>query len=414
MTTTGRTGGPTPGTGGGRRAMINVFQPSLGAEEAAAVAGVFAGNWLGHGPGTRAFEAEFAGHLGVAPESVVFVNSGTAGLFLAVQALRLGPGDEVVLPTISFVGAANAVVTSGARPVFCDVDPVTLNPTIDDVLQALTPRTAAVVLLHYGGLPGDVAAISRLCRDRGVALVEDTACAVASSVDGRACGTFGDLAMWSFDAMKILVTGDGGMVRASDPQTAEAVRRLAYHGLARASAFSSTAAAARRWWEIDVREPGQRLIGNDVTAAVGRVQLARLPAFVARRREIANTYDALLAGVDGIAPPPPAPSGHTSSHYFYWVGLDPALRDDIAADLLAEGIYTTFRYPPLHRLPVYGGGSALPASDLAAARTLLLPMHQGLSDEEVRHVARALTASVERRRAESEPGALRAGTGRPA
>jgi aminotransferase len=383
--------------------MINIFQPSVGEEEAAAVAEVFAGNWLGHGPRTRVFETEFAGHLGVDPETVVFVNSGTAGLFLAVLALRLGRGDDVVLPSISFVGAANAVVTAGARPVFCDVDPVTLNPSAVDVERALTPRTAAVVLLHYGGLPGDVEAIARLCRERGVALVEDAACAVASSVGGRACGTFGDLAMWSFDAMKILVTGDGGMVRARDPEHAAAVRRLAYHGLARASGFSSStsspaAVAAQRWWEIDVREPGQRLVGNDVTAAVGSVQLRRLPGFVARRREIARTYDALLGGVDGIGLPPAAPADHVSSHYFYWVRLHPRIRDDVAADLLAQGVYTTFRYPPLHRVPVYGTDHPpLPGTDRAAAATLLLPLHQGLSDDDVRTVGHALVAAVRSR-----------------
>lgn len=219
--------------------MINVFQPSLGEEELAAVSEVFAGNWLGHGPRTRRFEAEFADHLGVPAENVLFINSATAGLFLATELLALGPGDDVVLPSMSFVAAGNAVAATGARPVFCDVDPRTLNPTADDIERALTPQTKAVLVLHYGGYPGDIERIAALCHDRGITLVEDAACAVASDVDGTRAGTFGDLAMWSFDSMKVLVTGDGGMLYVRDPELARTARTLAYHGLEQASGFAA-------------------------------------------------------------------------------------------------------------------------------------------------------------------------------
>ncbi len=183
--------------------MINLFQPQVGAEELDAVAQVFQDHWLGHGPRTKAFEAAFAEHLGVAPEHVVFINSGTSGLFLATELLDLEEGDEVVLPSLSFLAAANAIMTSGG-PVFCDVDPRTLNPTLDDIEQVLTDRTKAVIVLHYGGYPGDIVRIAERCRELGITLIEDSACSVASRVDGRAVGTFGDLAMWSFDAMKVL------------------------------------------------------------------------------------------------------------------------------------------------------------------------------------------------------------------
>ncbi|GAA2427497.1 DegT/DnrJ/EryC1/StrS family aminotransferase [Streptomyces macrosporus] len=377
--------------------MINVFQPSLGDEEAAAVAEVFASNWLGHGPRTKKFEAEFAEHLGTGPDQVLFINSCTAGLFLATELLELGPGDDVVLPSVSFVAAANAVAATGARPVFCDVDPRTLNPTAAHVESALTPRTKAVLVLHYGGHPGDIAAIAELCRRRGITLIEDAACAVASTADGTACGTFGDLGVWSFDSMKVLVTGDGGAFWARDPELARKARRLAYHGLEQASGFSA-ARVSHRWWELDVRNFGRRIIGNDVTAAIGSVQLRRLPEFVARRREIAETYDRLLADVEGVRLPPRLPDGHTGSYYFYWVQLDPAVRDRIAADLLERGIYTTFRYPPLHKVPAYGTGhGALPGTDEASESTLLLPLHQGLDDAEVRTVVDELRKAVENR-----------------
>ncbi|MFJ1799955.1 DegT/DnrJ/EryC1/StrS family aminotransferase [Streptomyces sp. NPDC088180] len=374
--------------------MINVFQPSLGAEELSAVSDVFESNWLGRGPRTKEFEAQFAEHLGVDPEHVLFINAATAGLFLATELLGYGPGDEVVLPSASFVSAANAVATTGARPVFCDVDAHTLNPSAAQVERALTPRTKAVLLLHYAGRPGDVAAVARLCRERGVRLIEDAACAVSSAVDGVRCGTFGDVGIWSFDAMKTLVTGDGGMIYVRDAELARKARRLAYYGLEQASGFAA-AKVSDRWWDLDVHEFGRRIIGNDLTAAIGSVQLRKLPAFVERRREITAEYDRRLAGLDGVRLPPPLPAGHTSSYYFYWVQLDPSVRDQVAADLLAGGVYTTFRYPPLHRVPAYGAaGTELPGAEAAADSTLLLPLHQGLTEEDVRTVAQTFRAAV--------------------
>lgn len=376
--------------------MINVFQPSLGADELEAVADVFASNWLGHGPRTKKFEAEFAAHLGVDPEQVLFLNSGTSGLFLAAELLDLGPADDVVLPSVSFVSAANAIAATGARPVFCDVDEHTLNPTLDDVVAAITPRTKAVVLLHYGGYPGEIATIAKWCRANGITLIEDAACAVASSVDGQAVGTFGDLAMWSFDAMKVLVTGDGGMLYVRDPEVMRRARRMAYHGLEQSSGFSK-ARVSHRWWELQVVEHGRRLIGNDLTAAIGSVQLRRLPEFVARRKAVADLYDELLAGVPGVRVPPRLPHGHAGSYYFYWVQLDREVRDKVAADLLEKGIYTTLRYPPLHKVPAFRAEHTIvPRTEILAETTLLLPIHQAITADQARMIADELTASLDR------------------
>ncbi|MEW2267928.1 DegT/DnrJ/EryC1/StrS family aminotransferase [Streptomyces sp. NPDC047853] len=374
--------------------MINLFQPQMGAEELAAVSEVFEDQWLGHGPRTAAFESAFADHLGVGAEHVVFLNSGTAGLFLALESLGLRPGDEVVLPSPSFLAAANAVQLSGARPVFCDTDERTLNPALEHVEAAVTPRTRAVIALHYGGHPGDIVRIAGHCRERGITLIEDAACSVASRVDGRPVGTFGDLAMWSFDAMKVLVTGDGGMIYVKDPESAARIRRLAYHGLTRSSGLGYARVSAR-WWEMEVPEPGRRVIGNDLTAAIGAVQLRRLPGFVARRREIVALYDSELSTLEGVLTPPAPPAGHESTHYFYWIQLTPGLRDRVARDLLNDGIYTTFRYAPLHKVPAYGhAGGELPGVERASERTLCLPLHPGLSDGDVRTVVSSLRRAV--------------------
>ncbi|GHA77963.1 DegT/DnrJ/EryC1/StrS family aminotransferase [Streptomyces termitum] len=376
--------------------MINLFQPAVGDEELAAVEAVFRDNWLGHGPRTKAFEAAFAEHLGVAPDRVVFLASGTAALFLIAESLGLAAGDEVVMPSMSFLAAANAVLAAGGRPVFCDVDPRTMNPGREDVEAALTPRTRAVLLLHYGGQPGQVAEIAALCRERGLTLIEDSACSIASTAGGRAAGTFGDLAMWSLDAAKILTTGDGGLLYVRDAEQAARLRRLAYHGLAQATGFGY-AKVSHRWWELEVPEIGRRVIGNDLTAAIGAVQLRRLPEFMARRREVVALYDRELADVPGLRLPPPLPEGHVSSHYFYWVQMDAAIRDGVAADLLAAGVYTTFRYAPLHKVPAYGSDRVLPATDRAAGETLCLPLHHGLTDDDVRTVAGRVRAAVAER-----------------
>ncbi|MEU4775991.1 DegT/DnrJ/EryC1/StrS family aminotransferase [Micromonospora sp. NPDC023644] len=382
--------------------MINISQPSLGAEELEAVREVFSSNWVGYGPRTRAFEREFAEHLGVAPERLIFINSATSGLFLSTELLDLGPGDDVVLPSVSFVADANAVAATGARPVFCDVDPHTLNPSVADIARAVTPRTRAVIVLHYGGHPGDIVAIAAFCRDRGITLIEDASVSVASTVDGRHCGTFGDIAMWSFDSRKVITTGDGGMLYVRDPELGRRAQRLAYHGVDDRSTFTTASAVPRRWWELAIHDVGRRVIGNDLTAAIGSVQLRRMPAFIERRREITETYNRLLRDVAGIRRPPSPPAGHTSSYYFYWVQLDPAIRDHVAEDLLDRGIYTTFRYEPLHTVPLFRADADLPGTAEAAANTLLLPIHQGLDDADVRTVADELCKAVEHRRASAQ------------
>lgn len=374
--------------------MINVFQPTLGADELAAVAEVFDSNWVGKGPRTAAFQAAFAEHIGVESNRVTTVNSCSEALFIAMQLAGAEAGTEVVLPTVSFVGAGNAVASTGARPVFCDVDPRTLNASVEDVAAALSPRTRAVIIVHYGGYPGDVVEIAELCRERGVLLVEDAACAVASTVDGRACGTFGDIGVWSFDSQKIVVSGDGGMLTAQDPDVVARAQKLAYFGLEAFSGFAQAKVAASRWWDIEISSFSRRSIMNDMQSAIGLVQLGKLERFVERRREIVAYYDRELADLAGVVLPPALPAGHESSYYLYWVQLDEQVRDAVARDLYNRDIYTTFRYPALHKVRAYGSDAHLPKADVAVAETLCLPLHQGLSDADVEVTVEAFRDAV--------------------
>jgi dTDP-4-amino-4,6-dideoxygalactose transaminase len=374
--------------------LINVMQPCLGEQELAAVREVFESNWIGRGPRTAEFETRFAGHIGAGRDHVTSVNSCTEATFIAMELLGVGPGDEVVLPSVSFVGVANAIAARGARPVFCDVDAATLNPRLSDIEAVLTPRTKAVVVLHYGGYPGEIVAIAELCRERGVKLIEDAAIAIDSRVDGQACGTFGDVGVWSFDHGKIVVTVDGGMLYLRDPALAAAAPKVAYLGMEQRSGYDQAMRAQTRWWDFDVTSFSRRSTTNDVLSAIGLVQLSRLPEFIARRAQVAAAYDDGFAAIGGLRVPPPLPPGHETSYYMYWIQLDPAVRDAVARDLYARGVYTTFRYPLLHRIPAYGSTAVLPGADLGAASTLLLPMHQALSDSDVERVVAAVRECV--------------------
>ena len=374
--------------------MINIFQPNLGPEELAAVQRVFESNWVGKGKVTDQFEVQFAAHVGVERRLIRSVSCCTEGMFQAMTLLNVGRGDEVILPTISFVGAANAVLSCGASPVFCDVDGRTLNPTARHLEERISPRTKAVLILHYGGVPCEMDEICSLLRSKRIALIEDSACSVASRYKGKACGTFGDIGVWSFDAMKILVTGDGGMIYCRTPEMARRVEELVYLGLVTESGLSS--AAESKWWEFEISCSGRRAIMNDISSAIGIEQLKKLPKFIARRKEIHERYTEGLSKIDWLRLPPEPPPQNESSYYFYWIQTKTQIRDDLARYLRGKGIYTTFRYYPLHWVKFYGANVTLPNSEAAAQTTLCIPLHHSLTDDEVERVIDSVSGFTKR------------------
>ena len=373
--------------------MINVFQPCVGPAELEAVREAFESNWLGAGPRVAEFERQFAKLIDVPSDEVVSTSCCTEGLFQALAALELRPDDEVVIPTISFIGAAHAVRASGARIVLCDVDAQTLNPTVDDVARVLTQRTKAIVILHFGGRAGKAAEIAELASSRSLVLIEDAACAVGSSAKDQACGTFGDIGVWSFDAMKTLVTGDGGIVRAKAAEILDKIRLRTRLGIE--ATGHSRAAEGCKWWQVEPTEVGRRCYMNDIAAAIGLAQLKRLPSLLQRRAQIAAAYDVALSAIDWLRLPPPPQPG--TAHYFYWIQLGDGDRDALAEHLLGDGIYTTFRYWPLHRTALYRSRASFPGADAAADSTLLLPLHPGLSDVDISTVIASLRKFEPRR-----------------
>lgn len=361
--------------------MINVYQPTLGKEELARIEQVFQSNWIGRGKLTIEFEEKYAAYIGSTREHVLSTNCCTEGLFSSMHLCDIKSGDEVILPTVSFVGAANAVCANGSKMVLCDVDPRTLNVRAEDIEKCITPKTKAVLLLHYGGIPCEMKEIMELADAYKLKVIEDCAAGVCSSYKGKPLGTFGDMGMWSFDAMKILVCGDGAMLYFKDPEIREIADRWLYFGMEVKSGYENS--VAQKWWEFDVTEFGHRAIMNDMTAAVALEQFKKLPVYMEKRAAVHKYYMENLKDVGWLELPLPLPEYSKSSYYFFHVQVKNGKRDEYARFLRENDIYTTYRYFPLHRVPGYGVSGDFPNADYAADNTLCLPMHQSLSMDDL-------------------------------
>lgn len=374
--------------------MINIFQPSLGTEELKRLEEVFASNWIGKGQQVLDFERAFAESLGADPRHFTSSTCCTEGLYLAMQLFNLGPGDEVIIPSISFVAVGSAVMACGAKPVFCDVDRHSLNVRAEDIEGRITPATKAVYVTHYAGLPCKMDPILELCRGRDIRVIEDAACTVRSFYKERACGTLGDMGVWSFDAMKILCAGDGGMIYLRNREILEVAKEALYLGLPgkQKSGMDSSDAGAANWWEFEVNRPARRAIMNNISGAIGIAQLEKLPGFLARRSEIDRRYREELEGLEWLKLPPPVPSDCRSSYYLFWVQTE--YRDLLAQYLKDNGVYTTYRYWPLHKVKLFAEAAGrtphLPGAEEASRCTLNIPLHQSLSDDDVAEIIRLI------------------------
>ncbi len=364
--------------------MINVMQPTLGKEELDRIKEVFDSNWIGKGELVSEFEAKYAAHLGSTPNKVLSTNCCSEGLFSSMHLCDIHPDDEVIVPTISFVGAGNAVLANGSKMVLCDVDPRSLNARAEDIERVITSKTKAVLLLHYGGIPCDMDSIMALADTYNLKIIEDCAAGVCSTYKGQALGTFGDIGMWSFDAMKILVCGDGAILHFKDSELREKADKWLYFGLEAKSGYENS--VAQKWWEFDISCYGHRAIMNNVTAAMALEQLKKLPGFMEKRATIHNKYNEGLKDLSWLDLPLPMEEDCKSSYYFYHVQTKNNKRNELARYLRERDIYTTYRYFPLHRVPFYKANGDFTNADYAADNTLCLPMHQGLTNKEVEKV----------------------------
>ena len=360
---------------------ISLSEVDFGEDELAAVAGVIRSGWVSMGAEVRAFEREFAEACGAA--DAVAVCNGTAALHLALIGLGLEAGAEVVVPTLSFVASANSVVLAGGRPVFADSigdDDYTIDP--DSVRRALTPRSAGVMAMHYGGYPCEMAALQEICRDKGLFLIEDAAHAPGATWCGRSLGTIGDAGCFSFFGNKNLTTGEGGMVVARNAETLASVRLMRSHGMTTMS-WDRYAGHAHAY---DVVSPGLNYRATELTGALGRVQLKRLARNNGRRNEVLGWYRERLRGVAGVSMPfaHKTGSGHLCVIRLHEAGAQGPLREELAQ----AGIQTSLHYPPIHRFAHYraAGGPALPVAERLAAASVTLPLHPALSRGQVDEV----------------------------
>jgi dTDP-4-amino-4,6-dideoxygalactose transaminase len=373
--------------------MINVFHPSLGDQELNEIKKVFESNWLGRGSVVKEFEAKFAENLSADPDKFYGINSCTEGLFLAAELFDFQPEDEIIVPTVSFIAAGNTVVNSGAKLVLCDVNKYSLNATPETISKKITSNTKAIILNHYGGHPCDMDGIMDLAKKHNFYVIEDSACAVQSFYKGKACGTIGDMGLWSFDAMKCVVTGDGGMVYLSSPELMEKAKEQCYLGLpaSSTSGIDKAREGDDAWWEVQINRPGRKAIMNNITAAMGLIQMERLSGFMKRRKEIYDAYNDAFLNIKWIKTPPDLVKNCTNSYYFYWIQIEQ--RNNLAKYLKQNGVYTTFRYWPLNKVDYFNINNSLyyPNTEHAVERTLNLPIHQNLSDNDVEKIITLVT-----------------------
>lgn len=365
--------------------MIPVMKPWLGDEEARAAAEAVASGWVAQGPRVAEFESAFAERVGASHG--VAVSSCTTALHLALHLLGIGPGDEVVVPSFSFIATANCAVYVGATPVFADVEAEDGNLSVRTVEPVVTDRTRAIVVVDQGGMPADVRPLRGWCESRGIALVEDAACAAGSRYRGAPVGAEAGVAAWSFHPRKLLTTGEGGMLTTVDPELAARARRLREHGMnvSAAERHQSRQPVIESYLEV-----GFNYRMTDIQAAVGLVQLAKLDAMVSRRRELAAAYQEALADVPGLRPVQDPPWGESNFQSF-WVELGedyPLSRNELLQALAGEGISGRAGIMAAHRQPAYAGRvhGDLSVTERLTDRTLILPLFHTMTRAELETV----------------------------
>ena len=364
--------------------MISVFGSKVGQEELDEIRTSIEAQWMGIGPKTRAFEEQFAHRLGM--PGFALLDSGSNSLYMAVKLLNLAPGAEVILPALTWISCAHAVVLAGCVPVFCDVDLDTQNVTAETIVPHLSRKTGAIMVVHYAGKPVRMQPIL----DFGVPVIEDAAHAVDSKLGGKSCGAIGAIGAFSFDAVKNLAMGEGGGVTAQDPELIARARTLRYCGIGK-SGFEASA-NKDRWWEYNIVDFFPKFLPNDINASIGLAQLRKLDKLQAYRKQIWELYQREFANLNWLALPRDPEPDERHSYFTYFVRVLNGKRNEFAKYLYDQEIYTTFRYHPLHLNPIYKSNAILPMSAQLNEEGLNLPLHPNLSSADVDKVTSVIKA----------------------
>ena len=377
--------------------------PEIGEEEIAEVVDTLRSGWVTTGPKARRFEQEFVKFLGDDSLEAIAVNSATAGLHLALEALGIGPGDEVITTTHTFTATAEVVRYLGADVKLVDIDPATLNIDVKAIEAAITSRTKAIMPVHYGGNAVDMDPIYALARKHGLKVVEDAAHALPTTYKGQLIGTLqSDAVVFSFYANKTMTTGEGGMLVLRDKDMAARAKVMRLHGINR-DAFDRFTAKVPSWY-YEIVAPGFKYNLTDIGAAMGLHQLKRLPGFQVRREQIARRYEEALADLPLILAPRPVHAGDQHAWHIYAVRLaDEATvtRDAFIESLFADGIGVSVHYIPLHQHPYWRDRYELkpeqfPHSQKAYERMVSLPLYTRMTDADVERVITAVRKALGR------------------
>jgi len=380
-----------------RREFLPFFKPTIGEEEIAAVSEVLRSGWLTYGPKVREFGQACADFLRV--PFAVPVASASAGLFLSLKAMGVGPGDEVVLPALTFNSTLTAILQCGATPVVVDLEDSTLGLDPAALARVLNDRTRAVIPVHMAGHPCRIQVIHDLVRPLGVKVVEDAAHAFGAEIDGQRLGALSDATVFSFYATKCITTGDGGLVTTADAELAASIQLLSLHGM---DGDAWKRYSEKGSWYYEIVRSGYKMNLGDPAAALGLVQLNKCEALQARRTEIASCFNVGLAPLPGLILPHAEPWA-THAWHLYILRVDPTIiaggRDGLIADLTAAKIGSSVHFIPLHHHPAYQEllapwAKRLPATDQYFASTVSLPLFPTMTDRDVEDVVAAVTASV--------------------
>jgi dTDP-4-amino-4,6-dideoxygalactose transaminase len=374
--------------------------PDIGDEEIAEVVDTLKSGWVTTGPKAKRFEADFAAFLGDESLHCIAVNSATAGLHLALEAIGIGPGDEVITTTHTFTATAEVVRYLGADVKLVDIDPTTLNIAPAAIEAAIGPRTKAILPVHYAGLAADMPAILAIAARHGLKVVEDAAHALPTTIGGQLVGTLAsDATVFSFYANKTITTGEGGMLVTRNAELAARAKVMRLHGMSR-DAFDRFTATVPSWY-YEIVAPGFKYNLTDIAAALGLHQLKKARRFQQRRAEIAALYNASLAGLPVITPPRP-PAGDMHAWHLYVLRLADGAgvdRNTFIERLFAAGIGASVHYIPLHLHPYWRERYALeaamfPASQHAYEHMVSLPLYTRMSDADVQRVVAAVRGAL--------------------
>ena len=358
--------------------MISVFGSYVDKEEINNLSQVIESQWMGFGKKVDEFEEQLIKKLTL--KSFAMVDSGSNALFMAVKLLNLPKNSEIILPSFTWVSCAQAIIMAGHKPIFCDVDHDTMNVTADFVKKKISDKTAAIMVVHYAGLPVDLEPIIKL----GYPIIEDAAHAICSKYKDTPCGNIGDIGIFSFDAVKNLAVGEGGGITSKNKSLIQEAKILRYCGIGKSGFDSAVSDASdnKMWWEYNISETFIKMLPTNLSASIGLAQLKKIDKLQKRRKYIWDNYQNAFSDVESIKCPIEADNKDKHSYFTYCIRVKN--RDKLAKYLLSKEIYTTLRYHPLHMNKIYNQEKVVLAnSEKLNKEALSIPLHPRLTNNEV-------------------------------